>query len=166
MKLNLKTLKLHPGENQSFYLEVPGNNVLLEDLGSFAECIKVDLTIHNNGSDYQARGKLYTSLQLICSRCLEGFIYNIETEIAFSIQDERQVQESNLSEDVLIVNQDEVDIQPLVYEIILTEIPLIALCKEECCGLCPVCGQNLNQDKCSCQEEIIDPRWEKLKNYT
>ncbi|WP_054697949.1 YceD family protein [Syntrophomonas palmitatica] len=167
MKLNLKTLKLHPRESVSFHLEEPGDNSLIKDIGAcFADIIGVDIVIRDNDTVYEALGRLYTSLKLSCSRCLEDFIYNIEAEMAFDIVEEEQNQESRVIDDMLVLVKDEVDIQPLVYEIIFTEIPFIPLCQEGCRGLCPVCGQNRNQDQCSCQEKIIDPRWEKLKNYT
>ena len=37
-----------------------------------------------------------------------------------------------------------------------------ALCKKDCAGLCPTCGKNLNQGKCDCPDDNIDPRWSKL----
>jgi uncharacterized protein len=41
-------------------------------------------------------------------------------------------------------------------------VPMKALCDEDCAGLCQKCGQNLNQGKCDCPAEEIDPRWAKL----
>ena len=55
---------------------------------------------------------------------------------------------------------------PVLRDTILLSIPLKPLCREECKGLCPVCGKNLNEGECEHvkkKEEEIDPRWEKLK---
>jgi uncharacterized protein len=42
-------------------------------------------------------------------------------------------------------------------------LPLKVTCREECKGLCPHCGKNLNQEQCSCSVTVEDPRWAALK---
>jgi len=51
----------------------------------------------------------------------------------------------------------------LLYEMSLA-VPMKVLCKEDCKGLCPVCGQNLNQGCCACKVDNTDPRWDALKD--
>ncbi|MBN1225748.1 MAG: DUF177 domain-containing protein, partial [Deltaproteobacteria bacterium] len=57
-----------------------------------------------------------------------------------------------------------IDLTEVVREQILLAVPMIPICKEDCKGLCPYCGQNLNQCKCVCAGKTIDPRWSKLQN--
>ncbi|NLW91211.1 MAG: DUF177 domain-containing protein [Syntrophomonadaceae bacterium] len=167
MKIDLKTLKRHPHESQAFHLETAGRKELLRDMGAaFLEPIKVDLVVRNNGNMFVAHGELHTCISLLCSRCLEPLTHPIDGILDFTIMEADQAGEQEASEDVLILDQDEVDVQPLVEEIMITEIPLITLCDAECSGLCPICGINRNNGSCSCARDNIDPRWEKLKNLT
>ncbi len=56
-----------------------------------------------------------------------------------------------------------VDWPAIVREQLLLALPIAPRCKEDCKGLCPVCGSNRNQSQCSCETKQMDPRWEKLK---
>ena len=57
-----------------------------------------------------------------------------------------------------------IDLQPLVREQVLLSLPMNAVCKEDCRGLCPKCGQNLNEKECGCDTSFVDPRLAVLKN--
>ena len=54
------------------------------------------------------------------------------------------------------------DLQPLVRDALLLELPLAPLCSEDCRGLCPTCGADLNDGPCSCDQAPADPRWAAL----
>lgn len=167
MKIDLKTLRRHPQESQVFHLEGAGRKDLLSDLGAaFLEPIKVDLVVRNTGKLLVAHGELHTCISLLCSRCLEQVVHSIDEVLDFTIMEADQAEESGTTEDVLVLDQNEVDLQPLIEEIMITEIPLIPLCDPDCRGLCPVCGINRNTGSCDCARDNIDPRWEKLKNLT
>jgi uncharacterized protein len=59
-----------------------------------------------------------------------------------------------------------IDLAPILREQILLSLPAYPVCRESCKGLCPVCGQNLNERECGCDRRVPDPRWaglEKLK---
>jgi uncharacterized protein len=55
------------------------------------------------------------------------------------------------------------EIDDLVREVIILAVPLKPLCSEDCKGLCPICGTDLNRSQCSCVKKETDPRWDKLK---
>lgn len=79
-----------------------------------------------------------------------------ETEIAGSFADEEA--------DQIPYSGKELDLGPAFREQLLLALPMDALCKDDCKGLCQVCGTNLNVDPCSCDRHIPDPRWAGLKN--
>jgi len=56
-----------------------------------------------------------------------------------------------------------IDLDPLVNEQILLALPRYPVCKDACKGLCPVCGQNLNEKDCGCDRHVPDPRWARLE---
>ena len=105
-----------------------------------------------------------------CTRCLESFERPLEFDFSadyvvpehFSSDEEHQVESSDLDLDVL--PEDGIDLTDLVREQILLEMPEKVLCREDCKGLCPKCGENRNLLDCSCDEKETDPRWAALKD--
>ena len=64
----------------------------------------------------------------------------------------------------LIIGSDHfLDLRPVLRDLVIVSTPTHVLCKLDCAGLCPDCGQNLNQGTCDCQREDIDPRLAALK---
>jgi uncharacterized protein len=59
---------------------------------------------------------------------------------------------------------EEVDLAPLLRDQVVLAIPFAPLCDEDCKGLCPVCGIDLNTGSCTCDRAVVDPRWGALKN--
>lgn len=57
-----------------------------------------------------------------------------------------------------------IDLDPLLREQLLLALPTYPVCKDDCKGLCPVCGNNLNERECGCDPHVPDPRWAGLKN--
>jgi uncharacterized protein len=57
-----------------------------------------------------------------------------------------------------------IDLEPIVREQVLLALPMNAVCREECRGLCAQCGQNLNEKQCGCEAKFVDPRLAALKN--
>lgn len=121
----------------------------------------------------RVEGKVNTSAVLECSRCLESFRQDIvgnfsivarhlkkgETISVYSDDDK------NEDEDDLIYiahNEDSIDITKFVHDALLLSIHLKPVCSEDCKGLCPVCGNNLNESECGCNSESDDPRWQAL----
>jgi len=66
------------------------------------------------------------------------------------------------NEETYPLGGDQVDLEPLVRDAVLLELPLAPLCADDCQGLCPVCGVNRNQTSCTCAAEARDPRWSAL----
>jgi uncharacterized protein len=69
------------------------------------------------------------------------------------------------TESELILPEDgHIDLEPLVREYMLLEIPISPLCKPDCKGLCPICGGNLNEEICNHDSDAIDLRLASLKS--
>jgi len=73
---------------------------------------------------------------------------------------EVQLREEDLG--VVEVEGEWLETEPLVAEQVLLQRPTHPLCREDCRGLCPRCGQNLNEGDCGCAEREVDPRWAPL----
>lgn len=115
--------------------------------------IKIDLDVLKTDDSFVLTGELEVSLILECSRCLKEFVHPIEVEVSDEL----------LIEDIEDLKN--VDIFPILVSDIILEIPIKPLHDEDCKGLCSFCGQDLNEGECDCEEEIVDPRLAKLKEF-
>ena len=97
-----------------------------------------------------------------CARCLEEIRgkYNIDFEKV--IASAKTLQNEN-DDDYLIIKDDMIDIALPLSEQILMEFPVKHLCRDDCNGLCPKCGKNLNEGKCDCILKEPDPRFDVLR---
>jgi len=101
-----------------------------------------------------------TRLMYICSRCLESFEVDLDLMV-----DEKVSKDEQEGENVVTLEEGDVlDIRDVVMNNIYLALPLKALCKVDCKGLCQDCGKNLNEGQCSCTHEEVDPRLSALKD--
>jgi uncharacterized protein len=113
------------------------------------------------------QGKVRAALEINCDRCLKGVPYILEEkfDVAYAPADseteKHELQAEDLETDVF--EGEFIEIDNVAREQILLHLPARILCKEDCKGLCPVCGADLNETDCGCEQKTIDPRWEALK---
>ena len=104
------------------------------------------------------RGAVDVTLSIPCGRCLE----EVPTQICFDIDKKLDINDGILVDDEMEENDYligfELDVDKLVYAEILVNWPMRVLCKEDCEGICKVCGANLNKGDCGCQRTELDPR--------
>ncbi|OXM15951.1 YceD family protein [Paenibacillus herberti] len=128
-----------------------------------AKPLSVELDVGPYGKSAGVKGELNADLTMVCSRCLEP----VEKQFSISIEERfalaTTVKNPDEDEDLIIVKEDKVNLQPYVEGTLLIYLPLAPLCSEDCKGLCPDCGTNLNEQSCGCSRDRIDPRFEALK---
>jgi uncharacterized protein len=115
-------------------------------------------------------GRLKTTLELPCGRCLEPFSWPVDARFDLRYQPlivggghevERQIEEDDLS--TAVYEHDEIDLALLMREQFVLSLPMKPLCGDGCQGLCPACGTNLNRGTCDCTYVWDDPRLAPLK---
>ena len=115
-------------------------------------------------SRYRLEIKAEASLTIPCSRCLRPVTCPIE------IIDEREIlldEGSNATEEgepLYFVSGGELDVYAFLKDELIPEMPAKVLCKEDCKGLCPVCGADLNNIQCGCDSFIPDPRMAAIRD--
>lgn len=135
--------------------------------------IKGEATIRKAGKKFRVRLNLDFALVMPCSRCLA------ETEQSFSesaefvfipippaMSPEQRLEEEDFA--TQFFSGEEIDIAPLIREMVILAIPIKPLCKPDCKGLCPVCGADRNRERCEHtpvveKKESTDLRWSKLR---
>ncbi len=98
------------------------------------------------------------SLDVYCSRCAEGVTYDMEVPIEHILVSELQNEETD---EFIVTENMKLDIEQLTLEDIYFALPSKFLCDDDCKGLCPKCGANLNEGPCECKKDI-DPRFEAI----
>jgi uncharacterized protein len=131
--------------------------------------VSLAFDIRKDKQQFQLSGRVQTTLELPCSRCLEPFTWPVDA--AFDLRylpqtlnataDEREIQDDDLS--TAFYEDDEIDLGQLMREQFLLSLPMKPLCSEACHGLCPVCGTNLNRGSCDCKRTWDDPRFAALR---
>ena len=98
------------------------------------------------------QGKFRAEADLECVRCLETFSKTLKwSSTDLYAFDKRSISESNL----LVPEDGQIDLEPLLREYALLEFPINPVCKPDCKGLCPVCGENLNETDCGHRLESV-----------
>jgi DUF177 domain-containing protein len=123
---------------------------------------------NSNVKDIRLLGNLSTKVELKCARCIEPVVQDLSSEFdllyrpASTIKREEEVAISEADTEIGYYQGEGITLEDVLKEQILLAVPLRALCKEDCQGLCPQCGENRNLTSCNCAGKITDPRWAAL----
>ncbi len=118
--------------------------------------LEVTVEIYKVGQRYSLSGEIKGGLSLICDRCLEPYHRDIRSVfkviLALPVIDsgKTDVELAEKDMEVGFINDDEIDLREIIREQVYLTIPMKSLCREDCLGLCPGCGTNLNMDDCQC----------------
>jgi uncharacterized protein len=127
------------------------------------------LSIQKSGEEYFCQGTAQATVTMDCSRCAGSFQTDLSESTDFIIRSDAGPADSGTnvvdSEDyVFLHGHDAVaDVTEMVRQTLVLAVDLKPLCREDCKGLCPVCGTNLNERTCHCERNNSDGRWDGLK---
>ncbi len=132
--------------------------------------IVLEVSITRRGRNVVVQGRLTGSLAYVCSRCAGDATR--EVDHAFSHVFVSRSHHPAFPDDLdapgeaefTFYDGHEVRVEPVVAEEFVLSMPWFPVCSESCRGLCPHCGQNLNEGTCSCEADVVDPRWAPLLN--
>ncbi len=119
--------------------------------------------------DIRLKGTLDTNLEVACARCLDPVVHQVNRDFdllyrplgADSGHEELSVTDAEA--EIGYYQGEGLLLEDTLREQVLLAVPLKLLCREDCKGLCPQCGKNLNEAPCSCEKQFSDPRWSGLK---
>ena len=165
--MNLTAVILEPGKTIHSN-EKTGLSSLEFPFGSFpiVSQTPLDLTITNKGNKVlRLRGEMALEVLIPCDRCLEQVKRPLE--ISFDIEADMKLSDderTNAMDESDFIHGYNLDVDKLVCGEALLVWPMKVLCREDCKGLCPVCGQNLNLKTCACDRTDLDPRMAKIRD--
>lgn len=120
--------------------------------------------------DIRLNGKLSTSLEMPCARCLEPVTQDVKREFDLlyrprgSDAGQEELPVSSTEAEISYYEGEGLLLEDVLREQVLLAVPIKAICRQDCKSLCPQCGANLNLTQCSCSEPPEDPRWSALKD--
>ena len=167
MRLDISKIKQRPAAVQHYQLVDSGLTAAAHGYTDFSLAGPVAFTgdVTNNGDGlFSVSGVYETKLQLTCSRCLSSYELPFTGEIK-ALYGASPQEDADGELAVHSFSGDNIELDGLLLSEISFALPMQPLCREDCRGLCPECGVNLNHDACSCAHENIDPRWAKLAYF-
>ena len=149
-----------PGNMRELELNIPleaeiGTPVVKLPVGSNLE---IDLRLESVHEGILATGEVFGTGTSECSRCLEQL--NLDLEVDF----QELFAYSSSSDDELVVDGEHIDLEQVVIDSVVLNLPFQPVCSQDCLGLCPECGKNLNEDPGHEHQMPIDSRFEALKD--
>lgn len=124
--------------------------------------VHVEGRVENHAGYLTLSGSAVLAGVVRCGRCCKEF----ETRLVFPLEYKLAEELANEDEEEFLLLEDgRLELSETVRGQMLTEMPYRFLCKEDCKGLCPKCGCDLNVERCSCDTREIDPRWAALGSF-
>ena len=124
---------------------------------------------HKVVQDIRLKGKLDTSLEVACARCLDPVLYEVDRSFDLLYRPlgtdagHEELSITDAEAEIGYYQGEGLMLEDALREQVLLALPLKVVCREDCKGLCPLCGKNLNESQCSCAAHMEDPRWAALK---
>lgn len=125
---------------------------------------------HKLIKDIRVNGELSTRVEVACARCLEPVVQDVNREFDLLYRPRgadagrEELSVTSTEAEISYYEGEGLLLEDALREQVLLAVPLKAICRQDCKGLCPQCGTNLNVAQCSCGEPAGDPRWSALKD--
>ena len=182
-------VKIEEIREEGLTLHEPIPKVLLEealtegrDTGfRVASATELDATFHRVSSSVLVHGSFVAPLLTPCHRCLADVELKLPVTFDLSLmpkkpergsdegsEDDESAEDAGSfrlqDADSEVFDGKTIDLDPIVREQVLLALPMHSVCREDCKGLCGMCGQNLNEKPCGCQPKVVDVRLAVLKD--
>ena len=176
MLIEIQELERHPMDfDQDF---APGAIELSGDLRQVAalhsqgraQLVEEHHGKHQTIKDIRLGGQLQTTLELACARCLEPVVQDVKRDFELLYRPlgvdagREELSVTGAEAEIGYYSGDGLLLEDVLREQVLLAVPIKAICRQNCKGLCPHCGKNLNVEQCSCAEPAENPRWSALKD--
>ena len=171
MFIEIRELELHPVEFEEEL--APGAIDLGEDIrqrGPLKSSGRADLVEEHHGKrqlikDIRLQGRFSTSVEMPCARCFHDLagMFDLMYRPQGTDAGKHELSVTAADAEIGYYQGEGLLLEDALREQVVLALPLKAICREDCKGLCTHCGKNLNVESCSCAEPLQDPRWLALK---
>ncbi len=154
MRLDLKEIIHTPGASRAFDYRLDLSQVELFGEKPFDQPIRVSGTVRNMAGALQLEGQAESQMDSRCDRCLKPITVDLKVPVTTLLAEELEDEEND---EIVLLEKGELDLDEIFTTACILAVDGKHLCSEECKGLCPTCGADLNKGPCGCKKEL-DPR--------
>ena len=168
MRIEVEKLKEHGGGFTQTY--EAGSLKLEDDDLRLIGVAEVRGRIRRDDQEVQFDGELHAKVEIPCARCLKPVVLPLDgkfaerfaPQVSWRTEEQHELHEEDLN--LAVFDGESIELDDLIREEILLRVPNHVLCRDDCKGLCPRCGIDLNANDCDCQSKETDVRWDALKD--
>ena len=165
MQIRLQELATMPGYRAQFDYTI---DLSQEEVGfefPFRQPVRLEGEVSDDAGAITLSATVYAHVTTRCARCGKPVEYDKETDVEFLLVKELEGEEEDLRDDVYLVESDVVELDDILIPELILDMEMAVVCDEDCKGLCPKCGKNLNQGECGCVVKEVDPRLAVLQKF-
>ena len=160
MKIQLKRVFENPGEVLPLEFQLDLSGVKRGGSHPIPSPVRISGKVENRAGVVSLGYLANYTLNMQCDRCLAPILRDCSVPFEHTIVEKLYTDEND---DLILCEDGVLDLDELITSDILLELPIKMLCREDCKGLCPKCGTNLNESTCGCDTKQVDPRLEALR---
>ncbi len=167
--MRLNVYEFMYGDSKEVLYELSLNEAELPNVYDYPIVYPVDVNVML----FKADGAHYFSIEgnyiykAECDRCLESISRKTAFKSTGSLMERKgNIEEDYDSDEIIFIEEDYVDLEEYIWNQIISSLPMKFLCSEDCKGLCPQCGKDLNLETCDCVKDSSDLRFEKLRGLS
>lgn len=161
MVLDLKKLFIGNTENISDEHKMDMSKIEINGVFPFVSPVIIKYVIKSQSSLIRLKASVSLDFKYPCDRCADtvnmSYEYDFTHILVTNVNDDT-------NDEYVVIDDFKIDLDKLIHEDILLQIPTKVLCNPDCKGLCQKCGKNLNEGFCNCLKDVVDPRLDVLKN--
>lgn len=163
IRINVAEIKKRLVGSKTFAYELTPDELDITDTDlKVTAPIQLEGVVENAGDVILLKADVKTEIERTCGRCLKVFTEPLAAQV---VEKFYPAGAENIENDAFIYESDLLDITEPVRESLLLAVPLQSLCREDCRGLCLVCGADRNEGDCGCDATTVDPRLAALKQF-
>ncbi len=165
MQIRLQELATMPDYRARFDYTI---DLSKEEVGfefPFRQPVRLEGEVSDDAGAITLSATVYAHVTTRCARCGKPVEYDKETDVEFLLVKELEGEEEDLRDDVYLVESDVVELDDILIPELILDMEMAVVCDEDCKGLCPKCGKNLNQGDCGCVVKEVDPRLAVLQKF-
>ena len=155
MRLDLRKLIASPGGKLDFSFELDPTDLTFEGVLSYKSPVTVTGAVENHAGLLELHALIEADMLCQCARCLKEFPMRLRREAAAYLTEELEDEDN---EDYYLLEDGAADLEEIARDALILNFEPRLLCRDDCKGLCPKCGKDLNEGPCGCGEDL-DPRW-------
>lgn len=162
MRLNVLPLRQRDGARVDFDYMLPLDSLELYGERPIPEPARVHGFAERRADVMLLHAQVEFDVHTLCARCLKPLtvptLRTIDRPMADSVEDE----DGDYADEIILIDGDGIELDDVAAEAVILDAPMSYLCREDCAGLCPNCGADLNDGPCSCPKES-DERFDALR---